>query len=66
MEIINSSLNLMSPTHFCNEWCAQKLKIALYEHPKMKYGLSVNLVKLHHHLIQVNKQMYHSQIPNDI
>ena len=32
----------------------------------MKYGLSVNLIKLQHHLIQVNKQMYHSQIPNDI
>ena len=44
MDMLNDSLQCMSTTNFCCERCGSKSKIASYEDPKIKYGLSEKLI----------------------
>ena len=52
----------MSPTNFCCGRCGSKSKIALYEDPKMKYGLSEKLMFCCD-LIQAKQDVCQNQIP---
>ena len=44
MDMLNDSLQCLSPKNFCCEKCSLKSKIVLYEDPKKKYGLTEKLM----------------------
>ena len=44
MDMLNDSLQCLSPKNFCCERCSLKSKIVLYKDPKKKYGLTEKLM----------------------